>query len=163
MPPKNDGDLVRGLGFVTLYAAYLEEQIDNLLFMLQASESTHKKVRCQCLTITQKIKEASRLVDTLSFKSRDKLIDNLAATKKLFERRNEVVHGRIYATFDRPDTLKSGRPNTPDQKIDADELYDLVNKLFDMRLTLYQPMILHIPNAIQALSDNSHYQTRGRG
>ncbi len=35
---ENDGDIVRGLGFVTLYAAYLEEQIDNLLFMLDPVE-----------------------------------------------------------------------------------------------------------------------------
>ncbi len=35
----DDGDIVRGLGFVALYAAYLEEQIDNLLTMLAAIES----------------------------------------------------------------------------------------------------------------------------
>jgi hypothetical protein len=29
-----DGDIIRGLGFVTLYSAYLEEQIEDLLKML---------------------------------------------------------------------------------------------------------------------------------
>jgi hypothetical protein len=38
MPLQRDDDVVRGLGFVGLYAAYLEEQIDNLLFMLQPIE-----------------------------------------------------------------------------------------------------------------------------
>jgi hypothetical protein len=38
---QNDGDIVRGLGFVTLYAAYLEEQIDNLLIMLDPVEKYH--------------------------------------------------------------------------------------------------------------------------
>lgn len=38
MPLQRDGNVVRRLGFVTLYAAYLEEQIDNLLFMLQPIE-----------------------------------------------------------------------------------------------------------------------------
>ncbi len=33
MPLQNDGDVVRGLGFVALYAAYLEEQVDNLLLI----------------------------------------------------------------------------------------------------------------------------------
>lgn len=28
MPINDDGDIVRGLGFVTLYAAYMEEAID---------------------------------------------------------------------------------------------------------------------------------------
>jgi hypothetical protein len=35
---ENDGDIVRGLGFVTLYSAYLEEQIDNLLIQLSPIE-----------------------------------------------------------------------------------------------------------------------------
>ena len=33
-----DGDIVRGLGFVALYAAYLEEQIENLRLMLATVE-----------------------------------------------------------------------------------------------------------------------------
>ena len=36
MPLQRDNDVVRGLGFVALYAAYLEEQVDNLLFILQS-------------------------------------------------------------------------------------------------------------------------------
>jgi len=35
---QNDNDIVRGLGFVALYAAYLEEQIDNVLLMLNPNE-----------------------------------------------------------------------------------------------------------------------------
>ena len=31
---KDDGDIIRGLGFVTLYSAYLEEHIDALLSLL---------------------------------------------------------------------------------------------------------------------------------
>ncbi len=38
MALQNDGDVVRGLGFVALYAASLEEQVDNLLLMLEPME-----------------------------------------------------------------------------------------------------------------------------
>ena len=38
MPRNNGDDIIKGLGFVALYAAYLEEQVDALLFMLQPVE-----------------------------------------------------------------------------------------------------------------------------
>ena len=34
MPLNDDGDLIRGLGFVALYAAYLEEAVDECLACL---------------------------------------------------------------------------------------------------------------------------------
>lgn len=35
---SDDGDIVRGLGFVTLYAAWVEEVVDNLLRILEPVE-----------------------------------------------------------------------------------------------------------------------------
>jgi hypothetical protein len=143
---QNDGDIVRGLGFVALYAGYLEEQIDNLLVMLQPIESFPEGE--QRWPVSRKIDKAKRLVGQLAFEYRDALLVDLVATKQLFCRRNEVVHGRIYADFDRPDTLKSGRPNVPDRTIEAEELYDLANNLEVARSALYRPMIFQLPRAI---------------
>ena len=53
---NDDGDIVRGLGFVALYSAYLEEQIDNLLFMLSAAEEFTEKE--QRWPVSRKIKKA---------------------------------------------------------------------------------------------------------
>ena len=39
MALESDGDVVRGLGFVTLYAAYLEEEVDALRARLTGSEA----------------------------------------------------------------------------------------------------------------------------
>ena len=43
----DDGDLIRGLGFVALYAAYLEEAVDECLSVVAARdpESDHKLFR----------------------------------------------------------------------------------------------------------------------
>jgi hypothetical protein len=148
MPLPNDGDVVRGLGFVALYAAYLEEQIDNLLFMLQPIEPFPESE--QRWPTSQKIGKAKRLVAVLVFKYRDTLLDDLDASKHLLERRNEVIHGRIYANFDRPDTLKSGRPNIPERAVEPDELYELANSLAEIRFAVFKPMIFQIPQAMQA-------------
>jgi hypothetical protein len=147
MPLQNDGDVVRGLGFVALYSAYLEEQIDNLLLMLHPVEPFPE---CeQRWPTSRKIEKAQRLVASLVFEYRDALLADLAASRQLLEWRNEVIHGRIYANFDRLDTLRSGRPNTPNREVESSELYNLANSLLETLAAIYRPMIFQIPRAIQ--------------
>ena len=144
---QNDNDIVRGLGFVALYSAYLEEQIDNFLFMLsEVEEFTDEEQRWN---VGRKIKKAKSIVSKLDFESRDDLIANLEAAKEAFEDRNELVHGRIYANFDRPDTLKSGRPNIPDRVVESAALYKLANYFADLRGGICRPMIFKIPIALR--------------
>jgi hypothetical protein len=143
-----ENDIVRGLGFVTLYAGYLEEQIDNLLFMLQPLEAYLNSE--QRWPIQRKVKKARRLIGQIQFETQSDVLNDLGQILQLFERRNEVIHGRIYANFDRPDTLKSGRPNVPDRKVTAIELYELAKDLDAARLALHRPMIIKIPKALSA-------------
>ena len=149
MPLQRDNDVVRGLGFVALYAAYLEEQVDNLLFILESVEPFPESE--QRWPTSRKIEKAKRLVTGLVFEYRDALLADLEASKRLLEWRNEVIHGRIYANFDRPDTLKSGRPNTPERVVEPEELYGLADNLAEARSALYRPMIFQIPRALQAV------------
>ena len=146
MPIKDDDDIVRGLGFVALYAAYLEEQIDNLLFVLQPIEPFPETE--QRWQTSRKIEKAKRLAATVQFQDQPALLANLDACRQLLDWRNELIHGRIYAGSDRPDTLKSGRPHVPDRQVEATELYALANNLSEARLAIYRPMILQIPNAL---------------
>ena len=73
-----------------------------------------------------------------------------ASTTYIRDPDNQYRTGRIYASSDRPDTLKSGRPRVPDREVQAAELYELVNNLAEARLAIYRPMILQIPNALAA-------------
>ena len=143
---ENDNDIVRGLGFVTLYAAYLEEQIDSLRHTLSAVQKVDDREHKWPISVRiDKIKE---IVSTFEFEERNELLQNLNIAKILLDRRNEVVHGRIYANFDRDDTLKSGRPNVPERTIDAKELYDLANEFMGLRNEIYRPMVFKIPRAL---------------
>lgn len=143
---QNDNDIVRGLGFVALYSAYVEEQIDNLLFMLNQVEPFAEEE--QRWPVSRKIKKAKRVAQQIEFEGRDDLLDKLDVAKDAFEERNKIVHGRIYANFDRPDTLKSGRPNVPERVVDAAELYDLANHFADLRGAIFRPMLIKIPRAL---------------
>ena len=143
---ENDNDIVRGLGFVTLYAAYLEEQIDSLRHTLSAVQKVDDREHKWPISVRiDKIKE---IVSTFEFEDRNELLQNLNIAKILLDRRNEVVHGRIYANFDRDDTLKSGRPNVPERTIEAKELYDLANEFMGLRNEIYRPMVFKIPRAL---------------
>jgi hypothetical protein len=143
---QNDGVIIRGLGFVSLYSAYLEEEIDNLLTMLHPIEEYGEDK--QRWFISRKIKHVKKIINRINFEGRDDLIQNLDICKKLFEDRNKIVHGRIYANFDRPDSLKSGRANIPDRNIDSGELYQLANEFDDFRSAIYRPMVIKVPRAI---------------
>ncbi len=147
MPLHRDSDIVRGLGFVALYAAYLEEQIDNLLYMLNPIEQ-FPEIEQRWQT-SRKIEKAKRLVSRLEFEHCDALLAALDSAKRLFDSRNEVIHGRIYSNFDRHETLKSGRPNTPDRVVNPAELYDLADDFDAIRLELHRSMIFQIPRSMQ--------------
>lgn len=144
---NSDGDIVRGLGFVSLFAAYLEEQIENLRSMLCAIEAVTE--RESKWPISRKIDKIKTILQNFDFETRDELLASLAACEQLFDRRNEVIHGRIYATFDREDTLKSGRPFVPERQVNAQELYDLANNLQAIREEIIRPMLFKMPRAIE--------------
>jgi len=55
---------------------------------------------------------------------------------------------RIYANFDRPDTLKSGRRDKPDREIQSEELYKLANEFDAFRAAVYRELIFKIPRAV---------------
>ena len=73
---------------------------------------------------------------------------DLRTCLELFEDRNQLIHGRIYANFDRPETLKSGRCNIPDREIQSEELYALANEFDDFRAAIYRELIFKIPRAV---------------
>ncbi|GBE37614.1 hypothetical protein BMS3Bbin08_00204 [bacterium BMS3Bbin08] len=146
---KDDGDIVRGLGFVTLYASYLEEQIEELIDFLKM----FKKYKGGW-QISGKINHA---IDTLTEFNQNRfsnLILDLRTCLQIFEERNAFVHGRIYAGIKRPDTLKSSRPNVPDREVESAELYQLANAMNDFRSAIYRPMIFELPKALREYQDS---------
>lgn len=143
---QDDGDIVRGLGFVSLYAAYLEEQIENLLIML-APIDPYDEVK-QRWPVGKKIKHITKVLRRTDTREFPDLATDLQTCHDLFQDRNELIHGRIYNNFDRSDTLKSGRSCIPDREVKSAELYKLANEFHDFRSAIYWPMIFKLPRAI---------------
>jgi|SRR5579862_384208 len=140
---KDDGDIIRGVGYVAIYGAYTEEAIEDLLRMLHpVTPFTEKEQRWP---ISRQIKHAIEIVKTTRFETQEDLLRILDACLRAFEWRNEIIHGRIYGGADRSDDLKSGRPGVPDRKVESAELYELANWFSDLSGEVARPTIFKIP------------------
>jgi hypothetical protein len=140
---EDDGDIVRALGFVTLYASYLEEQIEELIKLLDPIKKYTKGWQ-----ISDKIVHAKKTVRKLGDGQFKDLVDDLDTCLEIFLDRNELLHGRIYGGINRPDTLKSNREDIPDREVSSKELYKLANEMDDFRSAIYRPMIFKLPRAV---------------
>ena len=151
MPLKDDRDIVKALGFVTLYSAYLEESVDLCVEILVKQDSTAPK-KIQRWPISQKLEYCAEQLEPLAKGNTEiaRLIDACSYAGALFEERNDVVHGRIYAGVgSEPDVRKSGRAGIPDRPIASAELYELANQLFDACSPFMQGAWFAIPRALR--------------
>ena len=131
---QRDADIVKALGFVALYAAYVEESIDVVMERLSAENKVTDQQRK--LPTSQKIDWCLSVLKSFESDELDDLTALLKDAANLLERRNEVIHGRIYGDNDRSDNLKSGRVGVPDREVTADELYDLAEDLFELQAAI---------------------------
>jgi hypothetical protein len=82
----DDGDIVRGLGFVTMYSAIVEEDVDDVLTMLDAIEPFDENK--QRWPISRKLKHAAALIRRLGSRELSTMPEALEYALRLFERRN---------------------------------------------------------------------------
>ncbi len=146
MALTDDGDLIHGLGYVALYAAYLEEAIEEVFSAVIAVDGVrHPKMdRWQ---ISRKLEHISQ-----SLSGWEGLTDELARflacidpLKALLERRNLVIHARIYADPKTGDVLKPARSGYPEVPAVSADLYDLANELFAARGPCMNASMFAIP------------------
>jgi hypothetical protein len=132
-----EGDLIRPLGLVTLYFAYAEGELDELIGMLSVVEPYDDEKRQwsvgRKLGHTRKLLGELRLQEPLPV---DTLLDE---GRKLFERRNALVHGQLFAGG----RLVSNR-GTPERRVTPGEITQLAEQIFAWkeRICLYRQKIL---------------------
>ncbi len=147
---EDDGDITRGIGLVTIYSAYLEGRIDDLLYQLSELEEYIEDERKW--PISRKIKKAQNILKGVKHEVADELSIILTQCKDHFEWRNELVHGRIYSPEYHQENLKSGRPNVPDRKADSAEIYILVNNLDVLNTNIYRPQIFAVSRMLSEIN-----------
>lgn len=88
-----EGDLIRPLGFVTLYFAYAEGQLDEVLNTLIEISRTE---RSRPYSFGIKVGEAAKLVEKIGIEKLPGLSAILQEARPLIEARNELVHGQLF-------------------------------------------------------------------
>ena len=128
---KDDGDIIKALGYVALYAAYAEEVIDECTSILSEPDKNKPK-NLYRYPISKKIEY---LKERISLKPLNTELITFPAlldyVEDLFKSRNEIIHGRIYGnTQGTDDILRSAKPTGADRGVNSAELYDLANCFF---------------------------------
>ncbi|MCA3274660.1 MAG: hypothetical protein ING26_03970 [Roseomonas sp.] len=130
MPLKDDGDLIRGLGYVALYAAYLEKEIEDIFFAVVKMEKKQNPkmdfwpISQKLKYVYKKMKEWPNLPSEL-----EEFCSYTEQLLSLLENRNILIHGRIYADKKTGDTLKPARKGCQAVPAVSGEFYELANQL----------------------------------
>jgi hypothetical protein len=122
-----EGDLIRPLGLVILYASYAEGELDELLAVLLAPSSFDDTKRTW--PVGRKLTYALTLVRRLRAESLTSMEATLQQAKVLFERRNALVHGRIFSGG----RVVSGRSNIQNQVVSPEDLVLLAEQIFSWK------------------------------
>jgi hypothetical protein len=130
-----------------MYSAWVEEDVDDLLRQLAPIDPFDDKK--QRWPISRKLEHAAMLVRILGNDRLNGLPEALEGAIELFDRRNEFVHGRIYAGHDRTDYIKGGRRNSPTKTITSAELYSLANEIWEYRGHFIGPALFRLPQAVE--------------
>jgi hypothetical protein len=147
----DDGDIIKGLGFVALHSAYQEGVIDECA---EALTEIDQKPPAKLHNWSAKrraeycIKQLKHLKGTGLSDEIKELIDLLKVSQALLDKRHDVIHGRIYAKFGGPDNHKQGRPDKTKKEITAAELYALANEFTENWGDLKQGSMFGIDQAI---------------
>lgn len=146
---QDDGDIVRGLGFVSMYSAWVEEDVDDILRLLSSIQIFDERI--QRFPISRKLERTAQIVESFESEELKELPMVLRSGLDLFEARNAVIHGRIHAGFDKKDYVQSGRPNVATRVVTSIELYELANEFMNYRGHLIGPQLFRLPRAVATL------------
>ena len=142
-----EGDLVRPLGFVTLHAAYAEGELDELLSVLPARDPYDDNKRQW--TIGRKLSYASRLVRELRSPELNELRAILKDAKELFQQRNELVHGRLFAGG----RLLSNRIGHSERRVSQEDIVRFAEQLFNWKERLWLSRCRHVLPLVSSLHE----------
>jgi len=112
---------------VTLYEAYAEGEVDELLSVLPGPQPFDDAKRQW--QVGRKLNYARSLIRKLKTSDLSGLLATLEDAKVLFKQRNELVHGRLFAGG----RLVSSRTRVPTKHVSPDEITRLAEQIFSWK------------------------------
>jgi hypothetical protein len=123
----DDNDPIRALGFITVYSAYAEQCIDDLLDLL--GEDSLKRAQA-----TKKIRRLKEMADLFEWANDEgeRFQSLLSEAEAIFDKRGEYIHNRYIGCSNGEIIMKPGRPDRLEEKVTSGTLYEFANFVFDM-------------------------------
>ena len=151
MPMTDDGDIIRGIGFVTVYSAHLEDRLTNLIQL--STEFKKKKfpwnLKDRAISLRKLLIEQFDTTPDYIGKAQDRnqVIQTLNAVEIITEERNIIIHSALISNQTGDVTQKNCRDNT-ETEIKSAEAYELANYIWELSANVYG-LIFPITRLIQ--------------
>lgn len=147
MSETYEGDLIRPLGLVTLYAAYAEGEIDELLGALPSATPFDTQKRQW--PVGQKLSCALKLVRLLKSGRLVGLTSSLKQAQAVFSERNNLVHSQIFAGR----RVVSNRPDAAIHKVAPEDLVQLAEQIHACKEQLWMHRCKNLIPVLEGLKE----------
>jgi len=135
MPIADDGDIIRGIGFVTVYSAYLEENLTKLIELSARFKKQKFPLNLKDRAISLRKLLIKQFDETPDYngKQQDKtqITRILTDIVIMAEERNKIIHSVHISDQTGGVIQKNCRDNTETQ-IKSSEAYNLANDIFEL-------------------------------
>jgi hypothetical protein len=133
MAINDDGDIIRGCGYMAIYFGYLEEEVGELFDLsIQFAPSLSEKIN---FGFTQKVKHLRRALiakftdEWPSNRDKDRISAILEECVHLADKRNSILHSSLYGGPIGEAILRNRRDG--ERVLNSSEIYELANKISD--------------------------------
>lgn len=140
MPINDNGDIVRAVGFVAIYGAYLEDRVAELIDMVK--EIISLKENIDFLSASDQAKhlhkalkgEFSNATDYLTKNEDIKQINRiLDAVEGHLKDRHVVIHSTLTSKSNGDVIIRKNRRTNSEEEVSSKEVIDLANDLFELQ------------------------------
>lgn len=140
MTMNDNKDIVRAVGFVAVYGAYLEDRIAELVDMSKKVIKFKKNIDLfpaseQAKHLLKSVQVNAISVNDYPGKNDDveKIIEILNTVESYLKKRHLIIHSTLKHKSGREEIIIRNRRNNIEEQIESKEVMDLANGLFDFQ------------------------------
>ena len=130
IPRKDDGDEIRAMGYVAVYAAYVDENAAERFELLRHHDpQPHRNPRSTTLKLEGCLRALAALPKHPEWSGMTALFRE---ARRLMGERNLAIHSPMYPYPGGGNTRRTRIPDDALKYVDADGIYELADELFEL-------------------------------
>lgn len=140
MPLNDTGDIIRAVGFVAIYGAYVEDRIAELIDMAIGAIALRENIRLvsakdQARHLLAGLKTAYSNASDFHTKQQDlkRITDVLSEVEEYLKERHIVIHSTLTAQNGSDKIIRKNRRNKTEEEVSSKEVIDLANNLYSLQ------------------------------